>query len=172
MNKRVYRSVNGKEIDMDSLRLVNEHSIAVGNMKVNARGDELGPGGKILRTREDVLADRMPPAPSKAQDPNKPVSAPSKAARADTPVQQAMKQPAVPVEFPDDVDEQEPYTKEELALLGVAEDIQVGPEPKEDDVQENSKMRGSLAASVAGTKTVTQTLEKDPRKPDGPQRMK
>ena len=30
---------------------------AVGNVKVNARGDELGSGGKIVKTREQILQD-------------------------------------------------------------------------------------------------------------------
>ena len=55
--RTVYRSANGREVDMDKLRLQNETAIAVGNAKVNARGDELGPGGKIIRKREDVLKE-------------------------------------------------------------------------------------------------------------------
>lgn len=55
--KKVYKSALGRAIDMDSLRLFNEETIAVGNMRVNARGDELGPGGEILRTRNEVMAD-------------------------------------------------------------------------------------------------------------------
>ena len=51
----VYRSMQGKEVDMNKLINQNEMTVAVGNVKVNARGDELGPGGKIIRTREDVL---------------------------------------------------------------------------------------------------------------------
>jgi hypothetical protein len=51
------RSMRGKEVDMEKLNLKNEELPAVGNAKVNARGDELGPGGKIIRTREEVLAD-------------------------------------------------------------------------------------------------------------------
>ena len=35
----------------------NETVIAVCNMRVNARGDQLGPGGKIVRTREEVMSD-------------------------------------------------------------------------------------------------------------------
>ena len=54
---RIYTSVRGKEIDMEKLSLRNEKTPAVGNVRVNARGDELGPGGKIIRTREQVLAD-------------------------------------------------------------------------------------------------------------------
>lgn len=55
--KKVYRSALGKTIDMDNLRLANEETIAIGNMKVNARGDELGPGGQVLRTRNQVMDD-------------------------------------------------------------------------------------------------------------------
>jgi len=54
---RIYTSMQGKQIDMEKLQLKNELSPAVGNMKVNARGDELGPGGKIIRTREQILQD-------------------------------------------------------------------------------------------------------------------
>jgi len=53
--KKIYRSAQGKTIDMDALRLKNEEVIAVGNMKVNARGDELGPGGVVVRTRNQVM---------------------------------------------------------------------------------------------------------------------
>ena len=54
MPKRVHRTARGQTIDMESLRLANEETIAVGNMKVNARGDELGFGGKIVKTRKEV----------------------------------------------------------------------------------------------------------------------
>jgi hypothetical protein len=53
--KKVYRSALGRPIDIDQVRLNNEDVIAVGNMKVNARGDELGPGGEVLRTRNQVM---------------------------------------------------------------------------------------------------------------------
>lgn len=55
--KKVYRSANGKVVDMDQLRQKNELTPAVGNARVNARGDELGEGGKIIRKREDILKD-------------------------------------------------------------------------------------------------------------------
>ena len=54
---KTYTSVRGKEIDMEKLSLQHETIPAVGNAKVNARGDQLGPGGKIVRTREEILAD-------------------------------------------------------------------------------------------------------------------
>jgi hypothetical protein len=54
---KTIKSMRGKEIDMEKLNLRNELLPAVGNAKVNARGDEIGKGGKIVRTREEVLAD-------------------------------------------------------------------------------------------------------------------
>jgi len=53
--RSVYRSMNGKEVDMNKLININELTPAVGNMRVNARGDELGPGGQIIRKREEIL---------------------------------------------------------------------------------------------------------------------
>ena len=57
--------MQGKPIDMDLLRKRNELTPAVGNARVNARGDELGPGGKIVRKREEVLADYYKDNPAK-----------------------------------------------------------------------------------------------------------
>jgi hypothetical protein len=53
----IRRTAMGEGVDMDMLRLANENTIAVGNMKVNARGDQLGPGGKIIKTRAQVMSD-------------------------------------------------------------------------------------------------------------------
>ena len=55
--RKIYKSMQGKTIDMDLLRQKNELTPAVGNARVNARGDELGTGGKIVRKREDVLKE-------------------------------------------------------------------------------------------------------------------
>lgn len=49
--------MQGKTVDMDKLMRQNELMPAVGNMSVNARGDELGPGGQIVRKREEVVAE-------------------------------------------------------------------------------------------------------------------
>lgn len=57
MTKKTYKSARGQIIDLDNLRLKNEKSIAVGNMKVNARGDELGKGGKVVKGRNQVMGE-------------------------------------------------------------------------------------------------------------------
>lgn len=54
---RLYKSASGKMVDLEQLALQNEESIAVGNMRVNARGDELGPGGKVVKTKNQRVAD-------------------------------------------------------------------------------------------------------------------
>jgi len=53
-----HRTARGIPVDMDRIRLANEQTIAVGNMKVNARGDQLGPGGKIVKTRQQIMAEK------------------------------------------------------------------------------------------------------------------
>lgn len=60
--------MQGKSIDMDMIRQRNELTPAVGNARVNARGDELGAGGKIVRKREDVLRDYYADNPQAAPD--------------------------------------------------------------------------------------------------------
>lgn len=55
--RKIYRSMQGKQIDLDLLIKRNELTPAVGNARVNARGDELGPGGKIIRKREEVVKE-------------------------------------------------------------------------------------------------------------------
>ena len=54
---KVYTTMQGRKIDIDKLRARNEQVRAVGNMPVNARGDQVGAGGKIIKTREEVAKD-------------------------------------------------------------------------------------------------------------------
>ena len=54
--KRMYRSMQGRMIDIEKLRAANEDIRAVGNMNVNARGDVLGAGGQIVTPKADVIA--------------------------------------------------------------------------------------------------------------------
>ena len=65
---KTHTSIRGVPLDMERLNLVNETIPAVGNAKVNARGDELGAGGKIVRTREQVLADYYAKNPKAVQE--------------------------------------------------------------------------------------------------------
>lgn len=72
MNKK-YKSFQGKEVDMEKIMRNNELMPAVGNARVNARGDELGPGGKIIRKREQIVADYYEKTPHKSREEIKPI---------------------------------------------------------------------------------------------------
>lgn len=51
MSKDIYKSANGKPVDMGALRQKNEHIRAVGNMKVNARGDRVDDNNQVIQSR-------------------------------------------------------------------------------------------------------------------------
>jgi hypothetical protein len=55
--KTQHRSMRGKIVDMDLLQKKNELTPAIGNARVNARGDVLGAGGKIVKTRDQVVRE-------------------------------------------------------------------------------------------------------------------
>lgn len=70
----LHRSAKGKIVDMTKLASQNELAVAVSNVKINARGDELGPGGKIIRTTsvQEVAPTGIPVeryAPKASQEP-------------------------------------------------------------------------------------------------------
>lgn len=54
---KTVKTMQGKTLDMEKLQMANELTPAVGNVKVNARGDELGSGGKIVKTREEAMKE-------------------------------------------------------------------------------------------------------------------
>ena len=51
------RTNQGQQIDMDALGLKNEKEIALGNMSINARGDKIGKGGKVIAERNQVARE-------------------------------------------------------------------------------------------------------------------
>ena len=51
MSKDLYKSANGKMVDMGALRQKNERVRAVGNMRVNARGDQVNDENNIVASR-------------------------------------------------------------------------------------------------------------------------
>lgn len=134
----MHRTAMGKMIDMDMMRLANETSIAVGNMKTNARGDELGEGGKIIRTRADIMRDYYALNQEPVSDLEDQVA----------PTRPVINTP--PQSYPDlSVDDQ------------ITDEMDGGVDAS------YSKPRGSLADTVAQTTEVTQTLLTPPNKDNG-----
>ena len=60
--------MQGRMVDIDKLRAANESVQAVGNMNVNARGDVIGQGGKIVKTKDAVMKDYYQTPKGMAQD--------------------------------------------------------------------------------------------------------
>jgi hypothetical protein len=69
----IHRSMQGKTVDMEKIMRQNELMPAIGNIRVNARGDELGPGGKIIKKREDIMAEYYETNPKAIRETSKPI---------------------------------------------------------------------------------------------------
>ena len=55
MTKMVYKTAQGKLVDMGKLILQNEQVRAVGNMNVNARGDVLDDKNRVITKRQQQV---------------------------------------------------------------------------------------------------------------------
>lgn len=176
--KRTYKTAQGQAIDLDALRLANEDAIAVGNMHVNARGDQLGPGGVVIKTRNQTMdeyyqiqADPIEtmrhlqsqgvsveesPAPKKTK--SKKTS--NKVKKEEAAVEHEPNEPQPIADFSaDDV----PAAQAAVEPAGSGS-IDQGPET-------TIPLRGNLADSVAKEAQVNQTLLKPLNKRNGIQRI-
>ena len=140
---KIYKSARGKMVDMDKVKIANEQTVAVGNMKVNARGDILGAGNQVAAGRNAVM-DRVYAVDSGSYSPNDPTT------HAET--QATME------------------ASKAKDLHDLANSL-VAPSNPETPVQPTNTARGSLAGSVAKTTAVNQEPMADPRKPKGPSRI-
>lgn len=53
-----YRTAMGKSIDMSALAARNEKTRAVGNMKVNARGDTIDAHGRVIKSATNKVNEQ------------------------------------------------------------------------------------------------------------------
>jgi hypothetical protein len=53
----IRKSSRGADVDFEKLQVAQETTIAVGNVKTNARGDQLGKGGKIEKTADQIARE-------------------------------------------------------------------------------------------------------------------
>lgn len=52
------RTHRGRVIDLDDIKMKNQTATTVGNMNVNARGDELDEWGNIIKPRDQVAREK------------------------------------------------------------------------------------------------------------------
>lgn len=53
----------GVPFDLNAILMQNQNTIAVGNIPVNARGDRIGPGGKVIAKAEDIARETIKHVP-------------------------------------------------------------------------------------------------------------
>lgn len=167
---KIYKTASGKQLDIDQLIQKNESVIAVGNRKVNARGDELGPGGKIAKTRDQVMREYYAlntPVAMEAVAPVQPLQPVSVAQETpvvihpDSGMDEADIMPEIITPVTHTEINSQPILAETTATQFVEPVVPVGQE----------HIRGSLASSVAKDVTVTQTPKLPPKKANGIQRF-
>lgn len=95
MTNKVYRSAMGKNVDLGTIMLQNEHVRAVGNMKVNARGDKLNNANQVVETHSERIQRQNDMTSTNVS--HAPVHTSSRKARAEAP---ATEEPTIPVEEP------------------------------------------------------------------------
>ena len=75
MTRKQYRTAMGKTVDMGALMLQNEGIRAVGNMSVNAKGDQLNSANKVIdkktqqinrQTKKQMQSEQIPVTTSNA----------------------------------------------------------------------------------------------------------
>lgn len=54
----VYKTANGRKIDFEQFVSSRETVPAVGNLRVNARGDQLDKNGNIIQSRDEVVVQQ------------------------------------------------------------------------------------------------------------------
>jgi len=148
MTSKVYKSAQGKSVDLGTIMLQNEHVRAVGNMKVNARGDKLDSNNRVIETKSRQIQkqnDRTTTNVSTA-----PVHTSSKKARA------PKTNVGPPVSPPATVVAPEPVIEPVLAPAPVPEPV-VTPAPSTEPVA------GGLAEAIARSREIKQNLDKTRR---------
>jgi hypothetical protein len=127
MTRKVYRTAQGKMVDLGALQLRNENVRAVGNMKVNARGDLIDSGNRAIDTRNRQVARQYSRQTTNVTD--TPVRA-HKAAAASAPPA-----PRPPEDFNDDFVKQPEPTPAAAPAAGLAAAIARAREIRQDPLK-------------------------------------
>jgi hypothetical protein len=119
---KTYKTAMGKTIDMGSMSVANEKIRAVGNMKVNARGDIIDSNNNIVKTRQQQLAEQYGAQTKKQNRPGTAQKPQAEKPAVPAKVKESKPAPAPaataeePVDFPEDVAQDDvEVVKEETA---------------------------------------------------------
>jgi hypothetical protein len=121
--KRMYRTMQGRMVDIEKLRATNESVRAVGNMNVNARGDVLGPGGSIATPKSNIIQKYYEAPRGKVDD--------TPARAKPTPARRVAPEPAAPVQ---PIQKMTPVEAQPQVTKVVPEKVIAPEEPKKVEV--------------------------------------
>ncbi len=124
MTRKVYRTAQGKMVDLGALQLRNENVRAVGNMKVNARGDLIDSGNRAIDSRNRQVARQYSRQTTNVTD------TPVRASRAAAP-----SVPRSPEDFDDNFVKQESPTPAAAPAAGLAAAIARAREIRQDPLK-------------------------------------
>ena len=99
MTSKIYRTAQGKQLDIGALQLKNENVRAVGNMNVNARGDVVDSKNRPIDSRNNQVAKQYRKQASNVVDSHVPTSTAKKPAQQPTAPKQDI--PTPPEDFDD-----------------------------------------------------------------------
>jgi hypothetical protein len=140
MTSKVYKSAQGKSVDLGTIMLQNEHVRAVGNMHVNARGDRLDSNNQVLETKPRQI-QRQNARTTNVSDTQVHTSS-IKARR------QGMS---------------EPNTEIAVAPVTASHPEARTQPPAQDEIANGKIPSGGLAAAIARNREIKQELEKTAR---------
>jgi hypothetical protein len=152
MTSKVYRTAQGKIVDMGSITLQNEMVRAVGNMNVNARGDRLDGANKVIDSRNRQVQRQVQRQSNMSDAPIHTSTVTAKQSRVEQPEEEILfDQPVV----------ENPVNPVDIAVPEIA--VAAAPAPVDLNIDQSAIPAGGLAAALAKAKTVKQTLDLTPR---------
>jgi hypothetical protein len=145
MTSKVYRTAQGKSVDLGTIMLQNEHVRAVGNMNVNARGDKLDHNNRVVETKPRQIQRQNARITNVSAEPVQTSATKAKKARKEK--TQTETQHVAPAPTP--VEEPTP--------------VAVSAPPAQNIATPGKIPEGGLAAAIARQREVKQELEKTRR---------
>lgn len=143
MTSKIYKTAQGKTVDLGTIMLQNEHTRAVGNMNVNARGDLLDSNNQVIETKSRQIQKQN----------QKTTNVSSTAVHTST--RAAKRAQTAQPEITQDISDTTPDDSEiDLSV----QNIVTAPAPVSD-----ATVGGGLAAAIAKSKVIKQEKEKTAR---------
>jgi hypothetical protein len=155
----IHRTARGASVDIEQIRLSNEEAVAVGNHRVNARGDMLDASGKVTMTRDEVMAKHYNNTNKTFNIPvDQPVVESSTHARSMQRVQadviDAQKLQDTIAKLTQQLAEKDAQLGQQTAAVTVAD------EAESEVTYETPNLRGGLAAAIAKNKEYLESKKK------------